>query len=84
MTENASNELKFGPDMYFYGFYQIPEDFWKKFKICRFLAKIGHSARISCPDFVPLFFYEKRPKKKIARKTYFWNIVFLKVWIVYF
>ena len=21
--------MKFGPDMYFYEFYQIPEDFWK-------------------------------------------------------
>ena len=33
MAKNAPNELKFGPDMYFYEFYQIPEDFWKIFKI---------------------------------------------------
>ena len=39
MAKNAPNELKFGPDMYFYEFYQIPEDFWKIFKIGRFLAK---------------------------------------------
>ena len=33
MAKNAPNELKFGPDMYFYRFYQIPEefgDFWLK------------------------------------------------------
>ena len=29
MAKNTSNELKFGPDMYFYEFYQILEDFWK-------------------------------------------------------
>ena len=39
MVKNAPNELKFGPDMYFYEFYQIPEDFWKIFKIGRFLAE---------------------------------------------
>ena len=39
MVKNAPNELKFGPDMYFYEFYQIPEDFWKIFKIGRFLAQ---------------------------------------------
>ena len=27
MAKNASNELKFGPDMYFYEIYQILEDF---------------------------------------------------------
>ena len=32
MAKNAPNELKFGPDMYFYEFYQIQEDFWKIFK----------------------------------------------------
>ena len=36
MVKNAPNELKFGPDMYFYEFYQIPEDFWKIFKILPF------------------------------------------------
>ena len=39
MAKNAPNELKFLPDMYFYEFYQIPEDFWKIFKIDRFLAE---------------------------------------------
>ena len=39
MAKNAPNELKFIPDMYFYEFYQIPEDFWKIFKIGRFLAE---------------------------------------------
>ena len=29
MAKNASNELKFGPDMYFYGFYQIPKVFFE-------------------------------------------------------
>ena len=32
MAKNAPNELKIGPDMYFYEFYQIPEDFWKIFQ----------------------------------------------------
>ena len=39
MAKIALKELKFGPDMYFYEFYQIPEDFWKIFKIGRFLAE---------------------------------------------
>ena len=39
MAKNAPNELKFGPDMYFYEFYQILEDFGKIFKIGRFLAE---------------------------------------------
>ena len=39
MAKNAPNELKFRPDMYFYEFYQILEDFWKIFKIGRFLAE---------------------------------------------
>ena len=38
MAKNAPNELKFGPDMYFYEFYQILEDFREIFKIGRFLA----------------------------------------------
>ena len=45
MAKNASNDLKFGPDMYFYEFYQILEDFWKNFKIGRFLAENSHLAR---------------------------------------
>ena len=39
MAKNAPNELKFIPNMYFYEFYQILEDFWEIFKIGRFLAK---------------------------------------------
>ena len=39
MAKNAPNELKFWPDMYFYEFDQIPEDFWTIFKIGRFLAE---------------------------------------------
>ena len=39
MAKNAPNELKIGPDMYFYEFYEIPEDFWIIFKIGRFLAE---------------------------------------------
>ena len=31
MAKNATNELKFRPDMYFYEFYRIPEDFWNNF-----------------------------------------------------
>ena len=39
MVKNAPNELKFEPDMYFYEFYQILQDFLKIFKIGRFLTK---------------------------------------------
>ena len=39
MAKNAPNELKFGPDMYFYEFYQVLQDFWKIFKIGRYLAE---------------------------------------------
>ena len=38
MLKNASNELKFGPEMYFYLFYQILEDLCKIFKIEHFMA----------------------------------------------
>ena len=34
MVKNALNELKLGPDMYFYEFYQISEDFLPILKIC--------------------------------------------------
>ena len=58
MTKNASNELKFGPDMYFYEFYQILEDFWKISKIGRFLAeKLSFSAFLR-RDFETFFFTE--------------------------
>ena len=39
MAKNAPNELKFIPDMYFYEFYQIQEDFGEIFKTGRFLAE---------------------------------------------
>ena len=60
MAKNAPNELKLGPDMYFYEFYQILEDFWKIFKIGRFLAeKRSFSA---C--------FASRSEKKIPWKMY--------------
>ena len=34
MAKNAPNELKFGPDMYFYEFYQIPKDFQNFVQSC--------------------------------------------------
>ena len=39
MAKNAPNELKFGPDMYFYEFYQVLKDFLEILKICRFSAE---------------------------------------------
>ena len=39
MAKNALNEMKFGSDMYLYGFHKIFEDFFKKFKIAQFLAE---------------------------------------------
>ena len=39
MTQKVSNELKFGPDMYLYGFYQIPEDFLNIIEICQIWPK---------------------------------------------
>ena len=84
MAKNASNELKFGPDMYFYGFYQIPEEFWKILKICRFLAKNWSFSAYFASRYCAPCFYEKRPIKKIAEKTYFRDIDFLKVYNPYF
>ena len=40
MAKNSQNKLKFGPDMYFYGFHQILEESWKIFKIGKILLKI--------------------------------------------
>ena len=37
--QNATNELKFGIDMYFYWFYQIPEDLAKIFTIAKFMGE---------------------------------------------
>ena len=76
MAKNASKKLKFRPDMYCYGFYQIPEDFWKILKIFRFLAKKGHLARISRPDFAPLFFRKNVQLKKLPKKRIFETLIF--------
>ena len=55
MAKNAQNELKFGSDMYFYGFYQILEDFWKIFKMADSWPKNGHLARFARRDFEIFF-----------------------------
>ena len=60
MTKNASNELKFRPDMYFYEFYQILEDFWKIFKIGRFLAEKWPFSAFSASQNCTFFFDGKR------------------------
>ena len=60
MTKNASNELKFGPDMYFYEFYQILEDFWKIFKIGRFMAEKRLFSAFSASRNRTFFFEGKR------------------------
>ena len=56
MTKKRPNELKFRPNIYLQEVYQIPKDFWKIFKIGRFLAKkqaIQRAFRVrkSQPDF---------------------------------
>ena len=60
MTKNASNELEFRPDMYFYEFYQILEDFWKIFKIGRFLADKWPFSTFSASQNHTFFFDGKR------------------------
>ncbi len=60
MAKNAPNELKFGPDMYFYEFYQILEDFWKIFKIGRFLAEKRPFSAFSASQNRTFFFDGKR------------------------
>ena len=47
MAKNAPNELKFGPDMYFYEFYQILVDFWKFSKLADFWPKNGNLSMYS-------------------------------------
>ena len=59
MVKNAPNKLKFGPDMYFYEFYRIPEDFWKIFKIGRFLAEKWALKRVLRVAISKLFFRRK-------------------------
>ena len=34
MLKNGSNELKFGPDMYFNGFYRFLKEFLRNFENC--------------------------------------------------
>ena len=57
MVKNVSNELRFWQDMYFYEFYQIPEDFWKIYKIGRFLAE-KRSFRAFCASRFRNFFFD--------------------------
>ena len=56
MAKNAPNELKFRPDMYFYEFYQILEDFWKILKIGRFLAEKRSFSAFFSLRFLNFFF----------------------------
>ena len=60
MAKNAPNELKFIPDMYFYEFYQILEDFWKIFKIGRFLAEKPPFSAFFASRFRNFFFNGNR------------------------
>ena len=58
MTKQASIELKFGSNMYFYGFNKIQKDLCKIFKIDQFMAeKLSFSA-----FFVSQIIAEKCPK----------------------
>ena len=62
MAKNASNDLKFGPDMYFYEFYQIPEDFWKISKIGLILAEKRSFRAFFASRFRNFFFDGKRSR----------------------
>jgi len=55
MAKNAPNELKFGPDMYFYEFYQILEDFLEILKICGFSAEKRPFSAFPRREIVPFF-----------------------------
>ena len=62
MAKNTPYELKLGPDMYFYEFYQILADFWQIFKIDQFLAeKRSFSAFFEIPLNLS-FFIQNHPK----------------------
>ena len=54
-SKNDPNELKFGPNIYFYGFYLILEDFEKKLKLADFWPKNDHLARFLRREIVPFF-----------------------------
>ena len=56
MAKNAPNELKFRPDMYFYEFYHILEEFWKIFKIGRYLAEKRSFSAFFVLQFQNFFF----------------------------
>ena len=51
MSQNAPNELKFAPDMYFYEFIKFQKIFEKFSKLADFWRKKGHLARILRHDF---------------------------------
>ena len=70
MPKNGPNKLKFGPYMYFYRFYQIPEDFWKMLKICRFLAKNRSFSACFASWYCAPCFYEKRLKKNCRKNVF--------------
>ena len=77
MAKNVPNELKFGPSMYFYEFYQILEDFGKILKIGRFLAeKRSFNAFFSRCDFETFFSTEivSGPSKMLR---FGWKSVYL-------
>ena len=76
MVKNAPNELKFVPDMYFYEFYQIPEDFLKILKLTDFLPKNDHFACFSRCDFETFFSTENvtTPSKMLR---FGWKSVYL-------
>ena len=60
MVKNASNKLKFVPDMYFYEFYQILEDFLEILKICGFSAEKRPFSAFSASRNRTFFFDGKR------------------------
>ena len=64
MPKKGSIDLKFGPNMYFYLFYWIPNDFWKISKISRFLAKKRRYFRFSRCDFGTTFSPEKNRSQR--------------------
>ena len=59
MAKDALNELIFGPDVYFYGFYQFLKGFRKILKIGRFLAKKQPFSVFRAPFFWYSIFHGK-------------------------
>ena len=63
MLKNAWNELKFGPNIYFYVFYQVLEDLCKIFKTGQFMAeKLSFSVFFGL-EIVAIFQWTKNVKK---------------------